>query len=426
METKSMDLTRWEKGIDVLRKSFEKVKTSPYSKSERLFFELYLKYFERLNKAMMEGEDIIGHPTSFPSEIIYAMGATPMLITSSVCTMFLNVGNIRESLDAASELGLMLETCSAHRAINAWFYKRWVPPFKAVVHMGGICDAFSNSNRIPAEIYDLPQYYVDLPYYADEKGIKHLAQEFEDAAHFVEEQLQRKMDLDRLKEVIKLSEEMVRLHKEIGELKKNVPSPLESRLTWYVNWFNWIYAGTPEGVTWFRTLRDELKERVEQKKGAVQEERFRLMDLFVPPLYAFVDLYNAWEREFGAVVVHAPFTAYWRGWEGEMDLSRPFESLSRKWHYGQMRVFNGPAAQYCEDLIEDAREYKIDGAIWWVQNACAQVGLIRPVKDILKEKLDILTLTVECDLLDKSLVSPERIQENCEDFFEILEGRKSS
>ncbi len=422
MMTKEVDITKWAKAIEALEGICAHIQSRSVSRSDRLYYELYTKYFQKLKRAMEEGADIAAHSTFTPPELFYAMDMIPVLLVSSSGAMTVCAKNYKEALDSSKEYGISVETCSGHRIQMAHFIEGWFPRPKVVVDIGTGCDAFSNSGCISAELYGCPDFYIDAPYHYTERGVQYFAQELEELVQFLEEITQRKMDWERLKEMVRISAEMADRYREIAHLRKAVPSPMESRRAWQAYWIYWIYAGALEGLTWFRTLRDELKEKVEQKRGAVSQERFRLLDLFMHPQYTF-KLLDWMGEKYGAVIVNEVIVFYWR--EGEMDPSKPLEALARRFYYAPVvRCALGSGKESLETAVKQAKEYKVDGALFWAQNNCRQAGIIGSLKDILAEEVGIPTLVIDCDIMDPTFVTVEEMRKKLEEFFEILEDRR--
>ena len=83
---------------------------------------------------------------------------------------------------------------------------------------------------------------------------------------------------------------------------------------------------------------------------------------------------------------------------------------------------HGPADEgMVPDIIQDAVEFKAQGAIYWAHIGCrTSCAMIRTVKDALREKVGIPTLVLDMDILDPSFVSDAQMKEKLEGFFETL------
>ena len=365
----------------------------------------------------------MAHVTSVPTEIIYAFDLVPLLLTSSTWQMAFILKNYQECLDFATECGIVEETCSGHRVIGTFAFKGWYPPPVAFIYATGGCDAFSGSPRVIGDLYDVPTYCLDTPYQFTEDSYAYLTHELEGMVELLEEVTGRKIDWDKLTGMLKKSKRQYELFQEIRELRKEVPSPMENRRAWQLNWMNWIYAGSDDGILFFETLRDELKDRVEKQTGVPGiEEKFRILDLFMPPAHA-LKLLDWMQKDYGVNIVSETLIRY--DSQVEWDFDKPLDTIARKWCGGPLwNELSGSTDLVVKSALEDAEAYKATGAIWWDNNACRQCGAIRMVKDGLIDNVGIPTVEVVCDIGDPAFVTVDEMKSTLVQFFEMLERRK--
>jgi len=200
-----------------------------------------------------------------------------------------------------------------------------------------------------------------------------------------------------------------------------VPSPFHPQGFLELLTVDYLFAGRPEATEYLETLRQELSEAVAQGKGAVPHERFRLMTLFLPPMY-LIGFLEKISQEYGAVSVTEPFFCSWG--EGRLDPSKPLESVARKsFMLPEMRMYGPLDDRALGQIVECAKRFKIDGAIYYADIGCRHTcATIKLFKDIL-DGLDIPVLTLDCDIVDPTITSEEEIRTKLEGFFELLEDR---
>jgi benzoyl-CoA reductase/2-hydroxyglutaryl-CoA dehydratase subunit BcrC/BadD/HgdB len=153
----------------------------------------------------------------------------------------------------------------------------------------------------------------------------------------------------------------------------------------------------------------------------VPRERFRLMSLFIPPMYSMSFLEKI-SIEFGAVSVIEPFFTYWG--EGKLDPSKPLESIAEKSYMIPEARMYGPMDDRALGSIADCvGEYKVDGAIYYADVGCRHsCATIKLFKDTLND-LDVPVLTLDCDVVDPTVTSQAELREKMEGFFELLDDR---
>ena len=391
-------------------------------KSEVLYYQMLANYYTRLLNAREEGNFVAAHTVFFPSEILYAMDIVPMHTEMTTWMMALFMAEQAELLAAGAELGLVSEICSPHRGLAGAFSLGALPRPDAMLWSNLICDNTAKSGELLMEINDCPGFFLDHPFQDSEAEVKYLTEELEDMIRFLEEKSGRKMDWDKLAEIVERMDKQIALFREICELRKAVPSPFPTQDYLKLLSVDYLCPGEPEAVTYLETLRDELTEMVREGKGPVSPECFRLMTLFVPPMYLTGFLEKV-TQEYGAVSVVEPLFTRWA--EGRLDPTKPLESVAKKLDLiPERRSMYGPLEERAlKDIADCAEQYKVDGAIYWAFMGCRHTcATVRVFKDILSE-IDVPMLTVDCDIVDPTINSEEEVREKLEQFFELLEDR---
>jgi benzoyl-CoA reductase/2-hydroxyglutaryl-CoA dehydratase subunit BcrC/BadD/HgdB len=390
--------------------------------SQTMYFQMLAEYYTRIRNAHENGKMIAAHTVFFPTEILYAMDIVPMHTEMTTWLTALFLREQAELLAKGAELGLAPEICSPHRGVAGIFGLKAIPRPDVILWSNLICDNTAKSGEMMMELTGSPGFFLDNPFQNSPGEMDYLVGELEEMVCFLEEKSGRKMDRDRLAEMVAHSDREIELYREICELRKAVPSPMSISAYLELLSADYMFPGQPEATAYLTMLRDELKGLVEGGKGAVSPERFRLMTLFVPPMFLISYLAKLFE-EHGAVSVAEPLFTRWS--EGRLDPARPLESVARKsFMIPERRSMYGPlGTQALQDIIDAAEQYKIDGAVYWAFMGCRHTcATIKVIKEALGE-IDIPMLTVDCDIVDPTINSNEEIQQKLEQFFEMLEDR---
>jgi benzoyl-CoA reductase/2-hydroxyglutaryl-CoA dehydratase subunit BcrC/BadD/HgdB len=422
-----MTSTEHKKDTDLLIRSYQLLarmnRLQPNARaSQTLYFQLLEKYYTRVREAHQEDKMVASHTVFFPAEILYAMDIVPMHTEMTTWLNALILGEQAEVLAKGAELGLAPEICSPHRGVAGIFALEAIPRPDIILWSNLICDNTAKCGELMMELSGSPGFFLDNPFQDSPGEMDYLVGELEDMVHFLEEKTGKKMDWDKLSEMVALTTQEIELHREISELRKAVPSPMS--ITGYLELLSadYMFPGQPEAIQYLTQLRDELKEMVQQGKGAVSPERFRLMTLFVPPMYLISYLGKLFD-ELGAVSVVEPLFTCWS--EGKLDPAKPLESVAKKsFLIPERRSMYGPLSQQAlRDITDGAEQYKIDGAIYWAFMGCRHTcATIKVIKEILSE-IDVPMLTIDCDIVDPTINSEEEIRDKLEQFFELLEDR---
>ncbi|MEJ2738853.1 MAG: 2-hydroxyacyl-CoA dehydratase family protein [Dehalococcoidia bacterium] len=390
-------------------------------KSEALYYQMLTKYYDRLLNAKEEGNFIAAHTVFFPAEIIYAMDLVPMHTETTTWMISLFTGECADLLAAGAELGMASEICSPHRGLAGAFAMGALPRPDAMLWSNMVCDNTAKSGELVMEINECPGFFLDHPFQNTGGETEYFVGELKGMIDFLEEESGKKMNRDRLSEIVARMDRQIELYREINELRKATPTPFRPQGFLELLSVDYLFPGQPEAIEYLETLRDELEDMVNKGKGAVTDERFRLMTFFIPPMYLMGYLDKLFQ-EFGAASVTEPFFTFWG--EGRLDANKPLESVAQKsFMLPEMRMYGPMDNRATGSIMKCAEDYRIDGAIFYADVGCRHsCATIKLFKDLLND-LDIPMLTLDCDVVDPTITSQEELREKMERFFELLEDR---
>jgi benzoyl-CoA reductase/2-hydroxyglutaryl-CoA dehydratase subunit BcrC/BadD/HgdB len=175
--------------------------------------------------------------------------------------------------------------------------------------------------------------------------------------------------------------------------------------------------GTNEPVGFYKQLRDEVKQRVDNKVGFIPNERFRLIwDLF--PIYHNMRLLNYF-AEFGAAFVT---DMYANAFSGRLDISNPFNSLAERYLSFFMRSATWGKGEIYKNRV---RKYHVDGIVFHSNRCCRNYTAEQPdIGNILRQELGIPSLMFEGNMVDPRGYDDAQVKAKIEAFIEMLEARK--
>lgn len=397
--------------------------STPDRKSDALYYRMLETYYERIMRAHDEGKLIVAHTVFFPEEVIYAMDLVPMHTEATTWMITLFTGESAGVVSAGAELGLASEICTPHRGLAGAMATGVIPRPDVVLWSNLVCDNTAKSGELLVKLTGAPGFFIDHPFKETPEELSYLAGEIAAMVRFLEEVSGRKMDWERFSEIIARMDRQLDLIREINELRKAVPTPFSPQGFMQLLTADYLFPGQPEAIAYLEALRDELKAMVTVGKGAVPEERFRLMSFFLPPMY-LTGFFEKISREYGAVSVTEPFFTFWG--EGKLDPSKPLESVARKsYMIPEMRMYGPLDDRALDSITACARDWRVDGAIYYAdvgcRHACATIKLF---KDRLAE-MGIPMLTLDCDVVDPRVTSEDEVREKLEQFFELIEGSRA-
>ncbi|MBE0617833.1 MAG: 2-hydroxyacyl-CoA dehydratase [Proteobacteria bacterium] len=299
-----------------------------------------------------------------------------------------------------------------------------------------ICDARYKWFQGLGRYLDAPLYHLEMPipgvkeFFHEgvyESCVKSAAENVREFIRFVEKLLGRRMDMDRLAEVVDDMIEMNRIWYEINELRKTKPCPMHSRHFWSsMPPSLYLLGNVKESIAKYQALYDELTVAVQEKRGAVTEEKYRLGFAELPPWHSlgFFDTLAArgWNFVVESWAYHPPIPQDLSG------VNDPVEKIAR--HALQ---FNTGYYQFAKDAGSEfgymgypyvywAKQFQLDGMFLHPLVTCRSTSThLGYVRETLERDLHVPSLWIEGDIVDFTLFDPEEALRKAEAFEESME-----
>jgi benzoyl-CoA reductase/2-hydroxyglutaryl-CoA dehydratase subunit BcrC/BadD/HgdB len=420
-----------EEIIEALKKAKEGVKKQPgLMKSALGYLDVVSTYVERIATAKDDGKWVASHGTQQPLEILEAMDVRGVFNEFwGVVSDIVRLESVPEALSVSASTGTPGEVCSFFRNMDGLMHAGKWPRSDMFLYAASVCDNVKSFHTLGRR-YGIPSFGLErsyLPYTAH--AIEFWKNEYKRLIAFLEEQTGKKMDYDRLKEVVARSYRLTELHIEIDKLVANVPCPLSPECFSGTLVAIRLLPGTQKGIDFLTELRDELKERVDRGIGAIENERFRVLwssftPFFDPTLMSFM------QKKYGAVSV-ADMLSTWRV-DANLNAKWMLDPDDSLGNLAYRTVLAPGNCQYSSGIDVGAvlsgksRRFKVDAAIFnnnWGCKTGAGYGPI--IKDELMRQVKVPTLTLHCDVLDHTFISRADIESQMDSFFEMIEGSRA-
>jgi len=226
-----------------------------------------------------------------------------------------------------------------------------------------------------------------------------------------------KFDIDRFREIMALSKKCTTLWKEVLGTNRAIPAPLSFFDATIHMAPAVVLRGSTVAIEYYELLLQELKERVTNGVGAVDDEKFRLYWEGMPIWGKLRDLSELFIKLKSAVAA----STYCNSWIFEaFDPADPFLSMARAY----TEIFIVRNEQFKEKYIADiVHNFKLDGILFHDCKTCPNNSNNRyGMPERLEKMLNIPTLTINGDLNDLRCYSEEQARTNIEAFVEQLES----
>jgi benzoyl-CoA reductase/2-hydroxyglutaryl-CoA dehydratase subunit BcrC/BadD/HgdB len=252
-----------------------------------------------------------------------------------------------------------------------------------------------------------------------EAHIQSIAQQMKEMVEYLEKISGNEFEKRALHNVLSLSRDCSVLWKKVLDTASNVPSPI----TFFDGAIQMapavVLRGTQQAVDYYKSLIDELKERVKNHEGAVEGEKFRVYWDGMPIWGRLRSHSEIFAKKMTCIVA----STYCNSWIfNSFDPSNPFKSMARA--YTELFVVRGDESKerYLKKMMDF---FKIDGIIYHNSKSCPNnTNSNYGMPQLLEKDTGIPGLVVNGDLNDLRFLSDEQFVTNVEAFIEQLEGIK--
>ncbi len=386
------------------------------------------EYYRDLANAREQGRPVFWITSMAPIELVYAFDGIAFF-PENYAALCSSRKVAPEFVDAGIAQGYAAGICSY--ALNTFgfielgrgaFGDQAPAPPDILLATEGACITHPKWWEALQRIYNCPLVIVDAAYTVDtdtlsEHQRRYMASELERAGKEIGRHLGKEFDLDKLQEVVRLSDRASELWDEIDAMRAAVPSPISQIDVFTLQFPLVTLKGSRTAAEFYEPVRDEVKQRVDNGVGFLQDERFRLMwDLF--PVFHNLRLFNYF-AEYGAAFVT---DLYGNAFSGRLDLADPLGSMAARYQSFFMRSASWGKAEIYK---ERAKRYRVDGMVFHANRCCRCFSAEQPeVGQILRQELGIPCMSFEADMVDVRAYDDVQVKARIDAFIELLESRK--
>jgi len=384
-------------------------------------YEGRTKYYDQVFRAREQGKRLAWQSFGAIPELFHAMDIVPMSPESFFSVLASFPEGVTQYLDIAERF-VPPHICAANKAPLGAIIAGDLPTPDVIIHASQPCDSGLISYPTLADYLGVPHFCLDIPYWADERTLDYLVDELKRLIVFLQETTGKRLEEDRLRQVIEYSNQAHYYLLKANELRKQTPCPLPSRLLLLNSGAFISMAGTPELVDYARTQYELARSRAEKGEGHLPEEKKRLAFIYTA-VFSDPGLYDWVEQEHKAVIAIDMMGNYVnQPIEDLSSLDAMLRGLARKLLSIPMaRESRGPRHYWYRAAVDMCREYKVDGAIFAGNTACKHGwAIVKLVKDVIYDEVKIPTLIFDVDLMDPRITSPQSVRAKIGDFLSLL------
>lgn len=397
--------------------------------SKQLLGELLQKHYAEAMEAKAQGKPVVWSTSIAPQELLEAMDLT-VVYPENHAAAVASRKDAPQFIDKSEGDGYSADICSYAR-VNIGYADlqhseaQDIPMPDLIFCCSNICCTVIKWYENLAKKLNVPLIMMDAPfnssYEVREDNINFLEAQLKDAIRQLEAFTGRKMDYDKLKDIMKTSNETAKWWVEATNMAMHNPSPLSG-----FDMFNYMamivcMRGKKDGARLFKLWYDELKEKAEQGKGPWKddsEEKYRILWDGIPCWHSLGPCYKILKKN-GINMVTSTYPESWAIFyePGDLhDMARAYDAI-----YTQRNV------EYAADrFIKLAGAFNVDGAIFHSNRSCKGMDFKQyEIQRRLKEQLGIPSVMFDGDMADPSAFSEAQYETRVQALVETMEERKA-
>lgn len=303
-----------------------------------IFLKVLETYMGNIVHARERGKHTAVTTFCFSPVILYAMDIYPVCleVLSVLMTMTYKRGTA-EFLDYCNEVGYTETSCSSQRgAIGAYLAGIGADIDMIVTDSPGVCDTNANAFAFAAAYLKKPFFQLDMPpVLTGERSDEYHLADYRALIRFLEENTGRRLDTDKLGELLREVEHQEELIGELEDLARIVPNPLPVSFNLLLYSSRFMFSGMKECTamleSMLRLAAGNAEKGVAGLSGGVEKMR---------AFFCYIDHYTQNLRLWQFLDQHGI------GYLGNI--------LSRSWHHNAPHVkeYHTEPAAYAIDTTD--------------------------------------------------------------------------
>ncbi|OPY84091.1 MAG: R-phenyllactate dehydratase subunit alpha precursor [Smithella sp. PtaU1.Bin162] len=293
-----------------------------------------------------------------------------------------------------------------------------------LVCCNNICGTVLKWYEVQARYFKVPLFILDTPFchvgFADEAK-RYVRRQLDEYILFLEKTCGRKMDNNRLKEVGKLSLEGQRLWQAVLNTTANRPAPMSAFDAFFHLALIVTLRGTRDVIDYYSQLLIKMKDRVARGKGAIPNEKYRLLWDNIP-IWPRTRWLSQKFASHDACLVADTYTSAWCGTMKYIDENNFFDSMAEAY----TRIYlNIGIDEMAKQVLEMIDKYQIDGIVMHSNRSCKPYSIGQyDIQKIIEKERGIPSLMIEADMVDERSFAESQVETRIDAFMEVIKQRK--
>ena len=345
-----------------------------------------------------------------PGELLTAAGLTPYSVEAMSC--FIAGTRCEQTfLRKTEEEGFPETMCSYHRVFLGASMTGLVPKPKCTIYTNLACDGNMMTFPYLKQKYQIPGFYIDVPYEKNQDSISYVADQLRELKKFLEDVGGKKISEQSVQRAVANSNEAASYYSSQLALRKDHDPVTSLTNELYAIFMCHLLAGSEESLKYTKMLLEDVKKA--PKGEGLHILWMHMMPFFQEPVK---DVFNYSQN------VHIRACDFVADGFQRMQASDPYEALAEKM---VNCIYNGSVKQRIRRAQELASLTEADGGILFAHWGCkGTIGASSLIKNSL-ENAGLPTMVLDGDGCNPANSSDGQVSTRLQAYLEMLsEGKE--
>lgn len=368
----------------------------------QVVMDVIIKALAHPEKSAMVSLFVPGEPLCAAGITPYSVEALSSYLTGTRCEKLF--------LDLTTQEGMPETMCSFHRIFLGAAESGLMPKPQFTIYTNLACDGNLMTFPYLKRKYELPGFFIDVPYEKNAEAIHYVADQLREMTQFIQDTTGRQITDQALEEAVSRSNQAAICYQKhlTYQCSHHLPGTLTGDM--YGVFMSHILSGTRASLRYAELLLEDI-----QKTPVSSGIRILWIHLMPFMQKSVKDLFDFSDR---AYITSCDLVA-----DGfmKMDPHRPYESMANRM---VCSAFNGATDGRIENALSLARQTAAEGAIIFTHWGCkTTIGASGLMKEAL-ERAGIPTMILDGDGCNPANSSDGQVATRLEAFLEMLSEKR--
>lgn len=360
-------------------------------------------------QAMAKPENTAMVSIFVPGELLTAAGLTPYSVEAMSC--FIAGTHCEQAfLRRTEEEGFPETMCSYHRVFLGAALSGLLPKPKCMVYTNLACDGNMMTFPYLKQTYEIPGFYIDVPYEKNKDAVTYVAGQLRDLKQFLEDITGRKIPEQAVSKAVSNSKKAAENYQKQLALRKDHDPVTSLTNELYAIFMCHLLAGSETSLKYTQMLLEDVKK-------APKGEGLHVLWMHIMPFLQepVKDIFNY------SQTMHIRACDFVADGFQPMHASDPYEAMAEKMVHC---IYNGNVDQRIQSAKELADLTGADGSILFAHWGCkGTLGASSLIKQSL-ESAGLPTMILDGDGCNPANTSDGQVSTRLQAFVEMLKESK--